>query len=382
MEIFNIDMHNHTQGSDGKQLPLRLLLRASKANKNIISMTDHNSVKGYRMLERQIKAIMDKAEDSRYKGTPKMLKLYENVLNVFSQVKLLKGTEIITTYEGNVIEVLGYDIDIDVMEKEIADLRKNVVPSGTVLKKSLLQIVDKYNIKFDKDVYAEGKTGTVTGRFFDEIKKYDENQEFTKNFATLKEFIVKELYNPKSKFFVDLSECHPSMEDVIKSIHKAGGKAVLAHPGRYNFDVKGSMDTMIDKGLDGIEVWYPDHTSEFQSFLMDKVKERGLIASGGSDDHCNTKDGERYTMGKINVPEIPQTEWIKDLAKTGKNFIDESKILREGKGKLAQELETGKLSRERNRFLEVLRVRKSEMINSETQSKTKDKENPREQGER
>ncbi len=38
-------MHNHTQGSDGKQLPLRLLLRASKAHKNVISMTDHNSVK-------------------------------------------------------------------------------------------------------------------------------------------------------------------------------------------------------------------------------------------------------------------------------------------------------------------------------------------------
>lgn len=45
-------------------------------------MTDHNSVKGYKMLERQVKAIMDKAENSKYKGTPKMQALYENVLNV------------------------------------------------------------------------------------------------------------------------------------------------------------------------------------------------------------------------------------------------------------------------------------------------------------
>lgn len=135
MEILDIDMHNHTRGSDGKQLPLRMLLRAAKSHKNVISMTDHNSVKGYRMLERQVKAIMDKAKDSKYSGTPKMLALYENVLDVFSKVKLLKGTEIITTYQGNVIEVLGYNIDIDTMEKELAELRKDVVPNVIKLRK-------------------------------------------------------------------------------------------------------------------------------------------------------------------------------------------------------------------------------------------------------
>lgn len=372
-------MHNHTQGSDGKQLPLRLLLRASKAHKNVISMTDHNSVKGYKMLERQVKAIMDKAENSKYKGTPKMQALYENVLNVFSQVKLLKGTEIITTYQGNVIEVLGYDIDIDTMEKEIAELRKDVVPSGTVLKKSLLEIVDKYNIKFNKDVYAEGTKGTIVGRFYDEIKRHEENEEFTKDFSTIKEFIVNELYNPKSKFFVDLSECHPSMENVIKSIHKAGGKAVLAHPGRYKFDVKENMDAMIDKGLDGIEVWYPDHTDEFKKFLMDKITERGLIASGGSDDHCTTKDGERYTMGKINVPDIPQTQWIKELALTGKNFIEESQVLSEGKEKLTQKLEEIKLDNERSKFLNTLKVRESDMLNSTNINKESSKDIDREE---
>ena len=370
MEILDIDMHNHTRGSDGKQLPLRLLLRASKSHKNVIAMTDHNSVEGYRMLERQVKAIMDKANDSKYSGTPKMLTLYENVLDIFSKVKLLKGIEIITTYQGNVIEVLGYNIDIDIMEKEIAELRKNVAPSGTVLKKSLLDIVDKYNIKFNKDVYAEGTKGSIVQRFYDEIKKYDENAEFTKNFSTLKEFIVNELYNPNSKFFVDLAECHPSMDDVINSIHKAGGKAVLAHPGRYKFDVKDNMDKMIDKGLDGIEVWYPDHTEELQRFLLNKVTERGLIASGGSDDHCTTKDGEQYTMGKVNVPIIPQTKWIEELTLTGKNFIEESKLLNEGKDMLTSKLKERKLNNERARFMENLSVRKEDMLNSVSQRGT------------
>lgn len=356
MELLNIDMHNHTRGSDGKQLPLRLLLRANKANKNVISMTDHNSVKGYRMLERQVKAIMDKANNSKYNGTPKMLALYENVLNAFSQIKLLKGTEIITTYQGNVIEVLGYDINIDVMEKEIEDLRKELVPSGTVLKKCLLDAVDKYNIKFNKDIYAEGTKGTIVGRFYDEIKKYDENIEFTKNFSTLKEFIVKELYNPESKFFVDMSECHPSMEDVINSIHKAGGKAILAHPGRYHFDLKKNMNNMIDKGLDGIEVWYPDHSDELKDFLLAKVKERDLIASGGSDDHCSKKDGERYTMGMVNVPNIPETNWIENSISTGKNFIEESQIINDARTDLKAKVDTINLTNMRKEFLNYLQV--------------------------
>ena len=41
------DLHNHTTGSDGTQSPLRMLLRASNRGKNIVSISDHDSVKGY-----------------------------------------------------------------------------------------------------------------------------------------------------------------------------------------------------------------------------------------------------------------------------------------------------------------------------------------------
>ena len=41
-----IDMHSHTQGSDGEDSPLMLLLRAHNMGLETISFTDHNSVKG------------------------------------------------------------------------------------------------------------------------------------------------------------------------------------------------------------------------------------------------------------------------------------------------------------------------------------------------
>lgn len=54
-QVRSADLHNHTTGSDGKQSPLRFLLRARISGKKIVSMTDHSSIKGYKQLEEQIK---------------------------------------------------------------------------------------------------------------------------------------------------------------------------------------------------------------------------------------------------------------------------------------------------------------------------------------
>ena len=50
----DVDMHNHTTGSDGKQSPLLFLLRASNRGKDTVSMSDHDSVKGYTQLKKQV----------------------------------------------------------------------------------------------------------------------------------------------------------------------------------------------------------------------------------------------------------------------------------------------------------------------------------------
>ncbi len=51
---------------------------------------------------------------------------------------------------------------------------------------------------------------------------------------------------------------------------------------------------------------------------------------------------------KLMFPDIAQTQWIKELASTGKNFIEESQVLNEGKEKLTQKLEEIKLDNEKN----------------------------------
>lgn len=84
-------------------------------------------------------------------------------------------------------------------------------------------------------------------------------------------------------------------------------------------------------------------------------------------------------MGKINVPDIAQTQWIKELASTGKNFIEESQVLNEGKEKLTQKLEEIKLDNERTKFLNTLKVRESDMLNSTNINKGSSKDIDREE---
>ena len=78
---------------------------------------------------------------------------------------------------------------------------------------------------------------------------------------------------------------HLSVLEAVDLIHGAGGKILLAHPGIY-FDYPGDkMDSILDLGLDGIEVFYPKHSRKQQKAFASLAKRRDLIMSGGSDFH-------------------------------------------------------------------------------------------------
>lgn len=344
----NSDIHNHTKGSDGRQSSLRFILRAAHNGKNIISMADHDSMEGYRNLENDLYSVVGTIREDKSYNPSKIIELLENI-------KILKGTELITSYNGVIIEVLGYNFDIDKMGEEIKRLKTTIEKKPyEALYEGFLKIIEEKNLVFDKIVLdeaynkikTEGKGG-VLGPFFTELTAHEENLYILKYMDedgqekqadTLKMFINKHLYNKKSPLFVDMSKTRPTYKDTIEAIHRAGGKAILAHAGRYSdkFDIKESIDDMISKGLDGIEVYYPDHSYEFREFLLKKVKQYDLIASGGSDDHHNKKEGIQYEMGKVSIPNIEQTAWMQETIENGQDFIATSKKMQDAINELKQ----------------------------------------------
>lgn len=369
----NSDNHNHTRGSDGRQRTFRAMLRAYNKGINVMAITDHDSVRGFRNLEEDMYTVMGTVREDKSYNPDKLLEMLENI-------KIIKGTELITSYNGVVIEVLGYNFDIEKMETEIANLKFTIKEKTyEALYKGFNKIIDEKGLSFDKQVLdeayekikTEGKGGVV-GPFFNELIKHEENKNLLKYIDengeekeadSLKLFINKHLYNKESSLFVDMSNTRPSYKDTIDAIHRAGGQAFLAHAGRYKdkMPVEEYIDAMIEEGLDGLEVYYPDHSYEFREFLLEKVKEHGIKASGGSDDHHTKKEGEQYETGRVAVPDIPETSWIKEMAQNGKDFLNESIAVQEAIKELRELKELRRQKIQENNELDKLIQEKEEV---------------------
>jgi 3',5'-nucleoside bisphosphate phosphatase len=96
------------------------------------------------------------------------------------------------------------------------------------------------------------------------------------------------------------------MTDAVALAGKAGGVAVLAHPGRLG---DGERDRVlaeaVEAGIDGIEVWHSQHDAELRRSLTGLVERRGLLATGGSDYHGRHKPSVRVGTGVDGNVAVP-----------------------------------------------------------------------------
>ena len=80
--------------------------------------------------------------------------------------------------------------------------------------------------------------------------------------------------------------------NVVSSIHKANGIAILAHPARYKLHYKELIFEANNLGFDGIEVWYDYERSNLWAptkYICDQISEYtkslGLLSTCGTDTH-------------------------------------------------------------------------------------------------
>ena len=101
-------------------------------------------------------------------------------------------------------------------------------------------------------------------------------------------------------------EFRPPYKEVIDIIHKAGGKAFLAHPFEYKFKdtIEFINDLRKEKELDGIECFHPSANQEQRNILVDYAKNNNLYISGGSDYHGSPKPDIEIGVGRgdLNIP--------------------------------------------------------------------------------
>jgi len=97
-----------------------------------------------------------------------------------------------------------------------------------------------------------------------------------------------------------------SVTDAVALAGKAGGVAVLAHPGRLGDDERARvLAEALEAGVDGVEVWHPQHDAELRRSLAGLVERRGLLATGGSDYHGRHKPNVHLGTGVDGNVAVP-----------------------------------------------------------------------------
>lgn len=278
-----IDIHSHTVYSDGSDSVEQLLKVAQSTRLEYLSITDHNTVEAYNDV-----AIINKS------------KLFDGYI--------IPGVEITTTYKGEIVEVLGYGFDIQLMSNE---LKNKVLSFKDKQLKEYRLIKDVYteaNIIFDETkIVFDPQSSSCRKAFWQEIIKYPENVARLQNSTSIEsssKFTRQEVYNPDSNFYVDESGLYPELSEVVEMIHNSNGIAFLAHLYIYaNAEsMKAELLDIVNKyKFDGIECFYSTFSDSQSLGLVDFCESNGLLKSGGSDYHGSRKVSISLGYGKGNL---------------------------------------------------------------------------------
>lgn len=279
-----IDLHMHTNYSDGTDSLKEILSNANKNNLEMISITDHNTCNAYKEME--------------------TLKLTD-----FFNGKIIIGCEFTISFDNRLIEVLGYGFDYYKVNEylnryytaELTNQRTTILYNRLIKKISSLGLICNLgNIrekKFDNEFFERG--------IYEELIKHSENVTILQEdiWESFSDFFRKGLTNSNSKLFINHAEFKPTLEDIINLVHEASGIIFLAHPYLYKFnDTEEFLDKIyIENNLDGIECFYTTFSNKQSEYLVNFAKKRNLLISGGSDYHGTNKKQHELGVGRGNL---------------------------------------------------------------------------------
>jgi predicted metal-dependent phosphoesterase TrpH len=252
METRKVDLHSHTNLSDGFYSTEELIYKAKDVGIEILSITDHDSVN----------AIEEATRIGREVG-----------------IEIIPGVEISSDLRGIEVHILGYFIDINNKE-----LEHYLMFFREERKIRASRIVDKLN-QLGLEITLE------------DVMKIAKNSAVGRPHiaqALLANGLVDSYQGAFNKYIKNggpayEKKVHLSPQSAFKIISDAGGLSFIAHPGNMSQNL---IKELIDAGADGIEVIHPSHSKDLIRFYRGIVNEYFLLESGGSDFHGGKRNDE------------------------------------------------------------------------------------------
>jgi len=250
-----VDLHLHTTASDGRCTPAELVARAAAAGVTVMAATDHDTTAG----------VSEVGAHAERHG-----------------ILAISGIEITAIENGRDLHMLGYFFDPanPALAEFLAAQRAARVARIRAIAGRLASLgmpIDVGPMLAD----AARQTGQSIGR--PKVAR-----------AMIEAGYVADMRQAFDLWlgrgcpaFVERAGAVP--EDVISIVHRAGGLASLAHPGRSAIDSR--IPALRDAGLDAVEVYHSDHDAIAVARYERMARDLGMLVSGGSDFHGDPGHG-------------------------------------------------------------------------------------------
>ena len=279
-----IDLHIHSQSSDGAFTVKEIFKEAKLRNIEFISITDHDSIGC-----QETAITLAETAGIRYISGVEL-----NVTFSYPTYRQAKPVS---------LDFLGYEFD----EKN-KTLEEKLRQMAKYREERAAKILSNLNAEFEKEGIE-----MLTKRDFEEIQASVDGTLGRPHIADylVRKDIVRSRQEAFDKYLVkcNVPKYPLYLEEASKLVRNAGGKIVLAHPN----DPHGTSLATLTKSLpeqttiiedsilsyiDGVECWHSRNDAQTTGHYVKFAKKHGLIMTGGSDCHQNP-----VVMGTVKIPE-------------------------------------------------------------------------------
>lgn len=250
-----IDLHVHTNISDGSETPEGAVRYAKEHDICAIAVTDHDTTNGVKRAQ---------AEGEK------------------CGVEVVAGLELGCGWYGREVHMLGYDIDPD--NEELRKTLDWIVEDRNERNKKMVALMAKDGIDIDLERLHKEHPGSIIGRPHFALCLVN---------AGLAESVqdaFTRYIDPGRKYYIRRNFL--TIEEACEKIRSAGGKAVIAHPRQYRMN-EAQLNEVFTRakaaGVSGVECRYSGYSSDEVAAYEALAKSYGFCITGGSDWHGKHK---------------------------------------------------------------------------------------------
>jgi predicted metal-dependent phosphoesterase TrpH len=261
-----IDLHTHSTASDGTLTPGELVAAACDRGLTALALTDHDTIAG-------VNEFLAAAQ-----GTP---------------VQAVPGVEIACSWYGASLHLVG--LFIDQHDKSLARLLAQIREHRSERNRQILKALNAAGVDLTHEAVCECARGQVIGR--PHFAAALVHGGWCKDLQDAFDLFIGKGKSAYVRRFLPL----PS--EAVRTIHKAGGVVVWAHPlGGAPQSRKKKLRQVTRHlqriGVDAMEVYYSDYT-DFETRRSQEIAEEfGMLLSGGSDFHGGNMPGVELGRGR------------------------------------------------------------------------------------